>query len=160
LVAARASWQRARQVADRLPDGATHRDAKRIAPRNMLCGSAWLAGGSLADTGFDELRELAEATGDKVSLATAMTGRGSSLLVPPRFGEASRLSTELIGLLDAIGDPTLTLGLLYSPLAIKYEVGEFAEVSRIAERMIELADGDIRRGDLVLASPLAGAVLL
>jgi len=46
----------------------------RIAPRTMLCATAWLAWGSMADTGFDELRELADATGDKVSLPWAWPG--------------------------------------------------------------------------------------
>jgi adenylate cyclase len=66
LTAARSSWQRARQVADRLPDADPDRATMRTAPRTMLCVSAFLAGGSMADTGFDELRELALATGDKV----------------------------------------------------------------------------------------------
>ena len=74
LAAARASWQHARDVADRLPDADPQRAAMRIAPRTLLCGTAWMAGGSLADTGFDELRDLASVAGDKVSLAMGMTG--------------------------------------------------------------------------------------
>ena len=46
LAAARASWRQARDVADRLPDDDADSAAMRIAPRTLLCASAWLAGGS------------------------------------------------------------------------------------------------------------------
>ena len=65
IAAAQTSWQRARQVADRLPDDDPDRAAMRIAPRTLLCGSAWRVGGSGADTGFDELRDLCTAAGDQ-----------------------------------------------------------------------------------------------
>ena len=58
IAAAHMSWRRARQVADRLPDDDPDRLSMRIAPRTLLCGSHWRAGGDLADTGFDELRKL------------------------------------------------------------------------------------------------------
>ena len=50
--AARTSWQRARQVADRLPPDEPDRIAKQIASLTALCGTLWLTGGSVADTGF------------------------------------------------------------------------------------------------------------
>jgi adenylate cyclase len=158
LTAARTSWQRAQQVADRLPDSDRDRTAMRIAPRTMLCATAWLAGGSMADTGFDELRELAEATGDKVSLAMGMAGWVSALIVHARFREASLLGFELTGLLESIGDPTLTLALLYAPLVAKLQTGEMAEVLRLARRMIDLADGDPAKGNLIIGSPLVAAI--
>ncbi|WP_306439448.1 ATP-binding protein [Mycobacterium simiae] len=160
LPAARASWQRARQVADRLPDNDPERAALRISSRTMLCVSAWLVGGTMADTGFEELRELADATGDTVSLATGMAGRISTLTVHACFDEASRLASELIDLLESIDDPTLTLGLLYAAVVAKFQVGEFSEAQRLAQRMIDLAGGDIRKGDLVIGSPLIGAITL
>ena len=160
ITAARASWQRARHVADRLPDGNRDRAAMRIAPRTMLCATAWLAGGSMADTGFDELRELADATGDKVSLAMGMAGWVSALIVHGRFHEGSLLAFELTSLLESIGDPTLTLALLYAPLSAKLQTGEFAEVLRLAQHMIDLADGDPAKGNLIIGSPLATAITL
>ena len=70
IVAAHTSWRRARAVADRLPENDTaDRLAMQIAPRTLLCASAFRVGGSGAETGFDELRELCEAAGDKRSLA-------------------------------------------------------------------------------------------
>jgi adenylate cyclase len=160
LTAARASWQRARYVADRLPEADSDRFALRVAPRTMLCITAWLVGGSMADTGFDELRELAAASGDKISLAMGMTGWVSALTTHARFDEASRLSSELVSLLESIGDPTLTLGLLYGPTAAKYLTGELSEALRLAQRMIELADGDATRGNVIIGSPLGGAIVL
>ena len=57
----------------------------RIAPRTLLCGTLWQVGGSIAATGFDELRELCTAADDKVSLAIAMTGFVTSLTFHNRF---------------------------------------------------------------------------
>jgi adenylate cyclase len=160
LNAARASWQRARHVADRLPDTELDRAAMRTAPRTMLCVTACLAGGSIADTGFDELRDLAGATGDKASLAMGMAGLVVALLAHARVHEASRLASELTSVLESIGDPMLTLGLLIAALLAKYQAGEMAETLRLAQLMIDLADGDPRKGILPLFSPLGGAILL
>jgi adenylate cyclase len=160
IAAARASWQHARDVADRLPDADTGRAAMRIAPRTLLCASAWLAGGTMADTGFDELRGLASAAGDKVSLAMATAGWVSALTVHARFREASELGSELASLLESINDPTLTLGLLYTSLAAKYEVGEMTEAEQLAQRMIDLANGDANMGNLIIGSPLVSAIML
>jgi adenylate cyclase len=160
LMGARASWQQARRVADQIPDTDPDRAAMRITPRTLLCASAWLAGGSLADTGFDELRDLAGAAGDKVSLAMGMAGWVPALITHARFHEASRLASELTGLLESLGDPTLTLGLAYSALAAKYACGEMAEVLRLAQLMIDLADGDPHKGNLIIGSPLVAATTL
>ncbi|MDT5051333.1 MAG: adenylate cyclase [Mycobacterium sp.] len=160
LTAARASWQRARHVADQMPDSESDRAAMRIAPRTMLCASAFLVGGSMADTGFDELRELAGGAGDKVSLAMGMTGWVSTLVVHARFHEASQLASELTSLLESIGDPTFTLGLLYAAQVAKLFSDETAEALRLAQRMIDLADGEPGKGNLIIGSPLAGAIAL
>jgi adenylate cyclase len=160
ITAARASWQRARHVADQMPDAESDRTAMRIAPRTMLCASAFLAGGSMADTGFDELRELAGGAGDKVSLAMGMTGLVSTLIVHARFHEASRLASELTSLLESIGDPTFTLGLLYAAQIAKLFSDETAEALRLAQQMIDLADGDPGKGNLIIGSPLAVAIAL
>ena len=41
IAAARLSWERARKIADALPADDPDRAAMRIAPRTMLCGTAW-----------------------------------------------------------------------------------------------------------------------
>ena len=160
LAAARASWQHARDVADRLPGADPQRAAMRIAPRTLLCGTAWMAGGSLADTGFDELRDLASVAGDKVSLAMGMTGWVSTLTVHAQFQEASRWASELVDLLESIGDPQLTVGLLYAAFTAKLQCGETVESIRLSQRAIDLADGDATMGNLILESPLVGAIML
>ena len=111
IAAAQMSWRRARQVADRLPDDDPERAAMRIAPRTLLSGSAWRVGGSGADTGFDELRDLCTAAGDQGSLAIGMAGQVVAQFLNAHRREASRLATEHTALLESIGDPTLTVGL-------------------------------------------------
>jgi adenylate cyclase len=160
LAAARASWRHACDVADRLPDTEPGRATMRIAPRTLLCASAWLAGGTMADTGFDEIRELASAAGDKVSLAMGMAGSLPSLVVHARFREASELASELADLLESIGDPELTVGLLYGAISAKLQRCELTEAVRLAQRVIDLADGDVTMGSFILAAPSVGATML
>jgi adenylate cyclase len=154
IAAARLSWRRARQVADRLPDDDPDRPTMRIAPRTLLTASAWRVG-SGADTGFDELRELCIAAGDRRSLAIGMTGPVAGHYMNARRREGSRLATEHVGLNESIGDPTLTIGLSIAAFVSKHETGEMAEILRLAQRVIDLADGDPTRGNLILGSPLA-----
>ncbi len=85
--AAWVSWQRARQIADRLPADDPDRTAMRIAPRARLCATAWRAGGNIADSDFDALRQMATAADDKVSLAI---GNGRTDQRTFRPGTASR----------------------------------------------------------------------
>jgi adenylate cyclase len=158
IAAAQVSWRRAREVADRLPDDDPDRAAMRIAPRTLLSGSAWRVGGSGADTGFDELRELCTAAGDKVSLAIGMTGQVVAQFLNAHRREASRLATEHTALLESIGDPALTIGLSFAALAAKYETGEMADVLRLAQRVIDVANGGPTTGNLILGSPLALAI--
>src|SRR6185312_9801578 len=117
--AAWASWQRARDIADRLPADDPDRTAMRIAPRARLCATAWRAGGSLADTEFDELRNEAGAVDDKVSLAMGLAGRINALTGCGRHREASDLGSSLATLLESIGDRELTVGLLWTVLHAK-----------------------------------------
>ncbi|HTQ16265.1 ATP-binding protein [Mycobacterium sp.] len=160
LTAARSSWQRARHIADELPGADSGRPAMRITSRRLLCASAFLSGGAMSDTNFDELSELALATGDRVSLAMGMAGRVSTLVVHARLREASLLGSELVSLLESIDDPTLALGLLYTSVGAKYRTGDLSETLRLTQRMIDLADGDPVKGDIILGSPLSAAIML
>ena len=98
--AARISWERARRVADALPANDPERTAMRIAPRTALCVSTWRAGLGVADTGFDELRELCASAGDDLLLAIAMFGQVLGLYLEHRHREASVLASEQIRLLE------------------------------------------------------------
>lgn len=155
LGAARASWRRARQVADRLPANEPDRLAMQIAPLTWLCGSMWMAGGEVADTGFDELRKLCEARGDKVSLAIGMAGLVMALAGHRRLREASQLASELTTLVEVLGDPALTVNLLTAAVYAKSEVGEMTEALHLAQRVIDLSNGDLTMGDKLFGSPLA-----
>jgi adenylate cyclase len=158
IAAAHVSWRRARQVADALPDDDPDRAAMRIAPRTLLCGSAWRVGGSDADTGFDELRDLCTAAGDQRSLAIGMAGHVVAQYANGHRREASRLATEHTALLESIGDPTLTVACAYAAMAAKHETAEMADVLRLAQRVIDLAGADPTTGNLILGSPLAVAI--
>jgi len=159
IAAAHMSWRRARQVADRLPDDDPDRMAMRIAPRTLLCASAFRVG-SGADPGFEELRELCTAAGDQRSLAIGMTGQVVAHYMNARRREASRLASEHIALLESIGDPTSKVGLSFAAFVAKQETAEMAEVLRLAQRVIDLADGDPTMGDLIIGSPLAMLIAL
>src|SRR6516164_9732043 len=56
ITAARLSWERAQTIADALPAEDPDRAAMRIAPRTMLCGTAWRVQVNVAGDRFDELR--------------------------------------------------------------------------------------------------------
>jgi adenylate cyclase len=155
--AAKTNWQRARQIADQLPADDPNRLAMQIAPRTLLCGNAWHIGGNIADTGFDELRELTAAAGDKVSLAIGMAGLLVALSFNDRITESAQLATECAALIESIGDPALVVGLLTAPALAKYQAGEVVETLRLAQRVIDLAHGDATMGNLIMASPLAMA---
>lgn len=158
--AARTSWQRARHVADRLPADAPDRVSMQIAARNLLCGTLWRAGGSIADTGFDELRDLCEAADDKVSLAIGMTGFIMALTFHNRFREAAQVASEHSELLESIGDTTLTVALLFAAIYAKCQAGEMIEALRLSDRLIDLADGDPTKGNLIFGSPLSTAIAM
>ncbi|OBF32174.1 cyclase [Mycobacterium sp. ACS1612] len=156
---ARASWQRAQQVADALPDDDPHRLTMRIAPRTNLCATTFRSADSFTRSGFDELRELCEAAGDKRSLAMAMLGQMSAYMAEGRVAEGVQLASENEALLESIGDPDATLAMLWGPLAVKQETGQMADVLRWAQVGIDIADGDPLRGSLLTGSPLALALV-
>ncbi|MBV9640645.1 MAG: AAA family ATPase [Mycobacteriaceae bacterium] len=156
--AARVSWQRARQVADRLPADAPERVSMRIAPRTLLCGTSWQVGGSVADTGFDELRELATVAQDGRSLAVGMAGLLTSLNFHARYRESSQLASECASLIESLGDPAIAVRLLYGPMYAKLQAGAVLEALRLAQRVIDLADADPRNGGPIVGSPLALAI--
>jgi class 3 adenylate cyclase len=155
--AARLSWERARKIADALPTDDPNRAAMRIAPRTMLCGIAFRVDVNVAGDRFEELRELCTASGDKASLAIAMAGLVIDHAFHGRVREASRLASEAMALIESIGDPTLTVGLSFAAIYAKFESGEWADVLRWSQQVIDLADGDPSTGNFIVGSPLARA---
>jgi adenylate cyclase len=160
MPAAQTSWRRARQVADQLPQTDPDRISMRIAPRSLLSASAFRTAGSGADTGFDELKDLCTTVGDQRSLAIGMAGLVIAHTMRANRRESSRLADELVRLLESIGDPTLTVALLAMALIAKHETAEMAELLALAQRLIDLADGDAAIGNLITDSPLSIATVL
>ena len=155
IAAARLSWESATRIADALPADEPYRAAMCIAPRTMLCGIAWRVHVNNVGDRFDEMRKLCSAAGDKASLAIAMAGLVVDHTFQDRVREASRLASEAITLIESIGDPTLTVGLSFTPIRAKMSSGEWSEMLRLSQRVIDLADGDPSRGNFLFGSPLA-----
>ena len=155
ITAARLSWERAQKIADALPAEEPHRPAMRIAPRTMLCGTAWRVHEHVAGARFDELRELCTAAGDKASLAIGMAGLVADHALQDRMREASQLASEAWALIESVGDATLTVGLSLPLLYAKNETAEYSDALRWSQTVIDLADGDPSKGNLLIGSPLA-----
>jgi adenylate cyclase len=168
IAAARSSWTRAKEVADRLPDGEPDRMFMRIVPRTLLCANAYRFGTDDLEIEFDQLRDLCAAAGDTRSLAIGTCGllmaRQMEVLMAKPMEErgldqeASRLATELTQLLDSVGDSTLTVALSVPPMSVNLEAGRFSTVMTMAERVIDLADGDLVKGKMLTVSPLTTAI--
>ena len=158
MAAARSSWERARTIADTLPTEDPNQVAMRIAPRTMLCGTAYRVHPNDAGARFDELRELCGVTGDKGPLAVAMAGLVMDHAYRGRIRKTSKLASEAMALIESLGDPTLTVGLSFPGLYAKFESGQWPDVLRWSQRVIDLADGDPFKGNFIFGSPLALAL--
>ena len=161
LDAARLSWERARGIADALPGDDVNHLPIRIAPRTMLCATEFQARVVKESWGrFAELRELCNKAGDKVSLAIAMTGPATELVYTGRSPEGSRLASEQMALLESIGDRTLTMALAVIGFVNWADSGEYGEMLRWSQTVIDLADGDPAKGaGFGIGSPLAYAMV-
>jgi class 3 adenylate cyclase len=155
--AARLSWERAQNMADALPADDPSRTAMRIAPRTMLCATGWRVDASVSGP-FDELRELCAAAGDVASLAIATAGLVMDHAFQGRAHEASQLASEAMSLIESLGDPALTVGLSLPLVYVKTESAEWCDMLRWSQKVIDLADGDPSRGNLLIGSPLALAL--
>ena len=158
ISAARLSWERAQVIADALPADDPNQAAMRIAPRTMLCATAFRAHAQLADARFEELRQLCAAAGDKASLAIGMAGLVMNHAFQDRLREASQLASEAMALIESVDDPNLTVGLSFTAIYAKGESGEWRSVLRWSQRVIDLANGDPSKGNFIIGSPLAHAL--
>ena len=158
ISAARLSWERAQAIADALPADDPNRVAMRIAPRTMLCATAFRAHAQLADARFEELRQLCAAAGDKASLAIGMAGLVMDHAFQDRLRDASQLASEAMTLIESVDDANLTVGLSFAAIYAKGESGEWSGVLRWSQRVIDLANGDRSKGNFIIGSPLAHAL--
>ena len=130
FAAAQSSWLRARQVADRLPDDDPDRLSMRIASRTLLCAQEYRIRSGHADVEFAELKELCAIAGDKRSLAIGLAGMALATQLGGGTREASGLATELVQLLDSVGDDALTVALSVAFLNITLGRGQDRRCSR------------------------------
>lgn len=160
LLAARRSWERARQISDALPADDVNQLSMRIAPRTMLCATD-IQAREVAESQarFAELEELCSAAGDNVSLAIGMSGPATELMFAGRSSEASRLSSEQMSLLESVDDPARVMGLAAIAFNNWHGACEFGEVLRWSQRIVDLAAGDpVMGAGYGVASPLAIAL--
>jgi hypothetical protein len=155
IAAAWRSWERARTIADALPADDPDRASMRIAPRTMLCGIAWRVHEHATGARFEELRELCAASGDKASLAIAMSGLVMDHLHQARLRDASQLASEAMALIESLGDPDLTVGLSLASIYARAECAEWPDALRWSQMVIDLAGGDPSKGNFIIGSPLA-----
>lgn len=103
LAAARAQWESARVIADRLPDDHDDVIAMRIAPRTMLTSTLLYVGAEAdMDERYREFRELAKHADDLKAFAIGTAGWIWSLCVNSlRVREGAALASELE---DIVGD--------------------------------------------------------
>jgi hypothetical protein len=91
-------------------------------------------------------------------LAIGMAGLVMEHTLHGRLREASELASEYMALIESIGDPTLSVGLSFAAITPKSHTGELADVLLWAQQVIDLADGDPSKGNLIVGSPLAAAL--
>ena len=141
LSAARAQWDSARRIADRLPEDGPHVLEMRIAPRTLLISTTLYIRDDLAtDETYRELRELSKRTGDEISLAIAMAGRSFSITVnDSRADEALPMATALREMADRIPCDSETKGILLNSAAFtEFANGEFHSALAVLDQIFDL----------------------
>ena len=146
MVAARSSWQRARRVADQLPEEKPGVLALMSAPRAMLAWTDWLVGADPdADTCHSELRELTAKSGDVLSLATSIAGRMTALCT--NYGkpaEAVASAADLADMIDHIdADAMLKVDLLFTVMWAQFLVCDYDALFQTAERIRTIAGSEV-----------------
>lgn len=142
LAAARAEWESARRIADRLPDDEAGVLAMRIAPRTMLISTALYVGDDLdADKRYREFRDLTLQAGDLKSLAIAMAGRIMSFtLNDNRVPEAAVLAAELEETVTEIECDAGTRSILLISVAVAMFTNcEFDDALRVIDAILGLS---------------------
>ncbi len=157
IAAAHVSWERARKIADAMPEGDPNRLMMRIAPRTLICLHGYRIHTPIAGTRFEELQELCTTAGDKASLAIGMAGLIGDYMTRGQIHESVELSFELMALLESIGEPALTVGLAISPMSMGLITGDMAEMLRLSQMVIDLSDSDPAAGNFYVGAPLVYA---
>jgi adenylate cyclase len=160
LPAARTEWERARRIADRLPDDHDEVIAMRIAPRTLLMSTAFYVGGDVdTDKHFREFRDLAMQTGDLRSLAIGMAGRIWSLTVGDlRVPEAAALAAELDEMVSRIDCDAATKSIILNAVAFgRFANCEFDAALRDIDAIMALAH-EVPMAEVAAADGLRGVI--
>ncbi len=157
IAAARLSWGTRGKIATPYPP--TTPTERRCASRPAPCCAGPLGEPirTLPVTPLRNCDSLCTAAGDKASLVIGMAGQAMDYAYQTRLREASQFASEAWALIESIGDPTLTVGLSMLVVLAKCEAGEWADVLRWSQKIIDLADGDPSKGNFIVPSPLATA---
>ncbi len=157
IAAAHVSWERARKIADAMPEDDPNRLTMRIAPRTLICAHGYRIHTPIAGTRFEELQELCTSAGDKASLAIGMAGLTADYMTRGNIHKSVQLNFELTALLESIGEPALTVGLAISPMSMGLITGDTAETLRLSQMVIDVSAGDPAAGNVFVGAPLACA---
>ncbi len=88
-----------------------------------------------------------------------MSALATDLCYAGRAREASQLAFEQMALLESIGDPTPIMGVAFIAFVNWLGVGEFGEILRWSQTIVDLAAGDPAKGaHFGMGSPLAIAL--
>lgn len=119
LPAARAQWESAQSIADRLPDDQDSVIAARIAPRTMLMSTTFFAGEDVdTEERYRQFRDLTLRSGDLTSFALGMAGRVWSLGVNDnRVPEAVALGMEIESIVADVECDAATMSIILISLA-------------------------------------------
>ena len=85
-------------------------------------------------------------SGDNLSLALGTAGLLTALIFHNRFRDAAHVASDFSATLDSMNEPALTLTLCVAASNAKWQAGEVVEALRLAQRAIDLAEGDPTQG--------------
>ncbi len=160
LAAARAQWERARVIADELPD---HHDgviAMRIAPLTMLMSTLLYVAKDVSDDDrYREMRLMTAKTGDWRSFAIGTAGQIWSFSVNDfRVPEAAALATELEQLADGVAWDAGARGIVLNAIAYARFVNcELDAARRAADAILAMAP-DVPAAEIAPARALRGVI--
>jgi adenylate cyclase len=160
LPAARAQWESARSIADRLADDHDDVIAMRIAPRAMLISTAMYVGDDVnADERYREFRDLAMQSGDLRSLAIGTAGRIMSLtLNDNRVPEAASLAAELEAMVSGVDCDAATRSIILISVAFAWFTNcEFDAALRVIDTILALPQ-DEPTMELAVANSVRGYI--
>jgi adenylate cyclase len=159
---ARDCWERARAIADAMPDHDAGVTEKRIEPRARLGLTEWMVGGSDDGERFvDELRSMTAATQDVLPLALALAGRITSLILHDGWvRDAAAMASELENLYDdrIAGTASDRAEVLMAVAFARYCAGELSESLSTLDRLLSIGSGLSIVEDIAPAMAMAGSI--